>query len=118
MSGYTIGEIIIWLVLAAALGFALGWIARELLLRAKSRDAAAVRSPAPVAEPGTQAPVEKPVVKKAAAKRPPAKKSAATKTAAKKAPAKKTATRKTAAQKAAKKAPAKKATPPRDADDT
>lgn len=35
MSGYTIGEIAVWLVLAAALGFALGWLTRELLLRSR-----------------------------------------------------------------------------------
>ena len=109
MSGYTIGEIVIWLVVAAALGFGLGWIARELLLRARSRahDVSDVRPPVPVAEP--EAPVDEPVVKKAPAKKAPAKK----------APAKKTAAKKTAAKKApAKKAPAKKATPPQTSDDT
>lgn len=30
MSGYTIGEIIVWLVLAAILGFILGWLLRQL----------------------------------------------------------------------------------------
>lgn len=106
MSGYTIGEIVIWLVLAAALGFALGWIARELVLRARSgaHDTSDVRSPAPVAGPEPESPAEKVVAKKAPAK----------KAAVKKAPAKKTAAKKTAA----KKAPVKKATPPRDSDDT
>jgi hypothetical protein len=33
MSGYTIGEILLWLLLAGALGFVLGWLARELVLR-------------------------------------------------------------------------------------
>ena len=90
MSGYTIGEIVIWLVIAAALGFALGWIARELVLRARSgaHDASDVRPPVAVAEPAPKAAVEKVVTKK------------------------------TPAKKAAKKAPARKATPPRDSDDT
>jgi hypothetical protein len=115
MSGYTIGEIVIWLVLAATLGFALGWIARELLLQAKSRahKASAVRSSVAVAGPEPEAPADKPVVKKAPVKKAAAKKAPAKKAATKKAPAKKTA-----AKKAAKKTPAKKATPPRDADDT
>ena len=124
MSGYTIGEIVIWLVLAAVLGFGLGWIARELLLRARSRahDVSDVRPPAPVAEPN--APVDEPVVKKAPAKKAPVKKTAAKKTAAKKAPAKQTTAKKTAAKKTpakkapAKQAPAKKATPPQASDDT
>jgi hypothetical protein len=33
MSGYTVGEIGVWLLLAAGLGFALGWLVRELALR-------------------------------------------------------------------------------------
>lgn len=33
MSTYTIGEIAIWLILAAVLGFALGWLVRELTAR-------------------------------------------------------------------------------------
>jgi len=123
VSGYTIGEIVVWLVLAAVLGFGLGWIARELLLRARSRahDVSDVRPPVPVAEP--EAPVE-PAVKKAPAKKTAAKKTTAKKAAAKKAPAKKTTAKKTAAKKAtakkapAKKAPAKKATPPQASDDT
>ena len=124
MSAYTIGEIVIWLVLAAALGFALGWIARELLLRARSSSRATpdVRPTVAVAEPEQEAPVEKPVAKKAPAKKAPAKKAAAKKTAASKTTAKKTPAKKTAkkapAKKAAKKAPAKKATPPQDSDDT
>ena len=92
MSGYTIGEIVIWLLLASVLGFTLGWIGRELLLRAKQRSAGApvVRPLLQTAEPAEPAPpAETP--------------------AAKKAPAKKTA---------AKKAAAKKATPPRKVDDT
>ncbi|MDX6278387.1 MAG: hypothetical protein QOJ72_2515, partial [Nocardioidaceae bacterium] len=35
MSGYTIGEIVVWLVLAAVLGFALGWLLRELKCRSQ-----------------------------------------------------------------------------------
>ena len=102
MSGYTIGEIVIWLLLAAALGFALGWIARELFLRAKPQ--ASTRAVTPVAEtepiePAEQAPAKKAPAKKAAAKKVPAKKAAA-----KKVPAKKAA--------------ARKAAPPRGSDDT
>ena len=102
MSGYTIGEIVIWLVVAAALGFGLGWIARELLLRARSRahDVSDARPPAPVAEPEPEAPVEESVVKKAPAKKAPAKKAPAKKAPAKRAPAKRAP---------AKRAPAKKA---------
>ena len=105
MSGYTIGEIVVWLVLAAVLGFALGWIARELLLRSHeppstlavrpAADAAPVAQPEPVAE----APVKKAPAKKAAAKKTPAKKAAAKKTPAKKAAAKKTPAKKAAAKK-------------------
>lgn len=127
MSGYTIGEIVIWLVVAAALGFGLGWIARELLLRARSRanDVSDVRPPVPVAEP--EAPVDELLVKKAPAtpakkapvKKAPAKKAPAKKATAKKTTAKKTAAKKTTAKKEpAKKAPAKKATPPQASDDT
>ncbi|MET0931783.1 MAG: hypothetical protein ABWX74_19855 [Aeromicrobium sp.] len=49
MSGYTIGEIAGWLVIAAALGFALGWLARELVTRRRGRPAvtAPVDAPAP-----------------------------------------------------------------------
>jgi outer membrane biosynthesis protein TonB len=35
VSGYTIGEIGVWLLLAAALGFVLGWLVRELVLRTR-----------------------------------------------------------------------------------
>ena len=52
VSGYTIGEITIWLVLAAALGFVLGWLVRELVLRTRA-------APAPQPAPGP-APVEAP----------------------------------------------------------
>jgi hypothetical protein len=99
VSGYTIGEILVWMVLAAALGFALGWIARELLLRSRSRSAPPVRSPVPVARPEPARSVGDAAVKKAPAK----------KAAAKKAPAKKATD---------KKPPAKKAAPPQGPDDT
>ena len=50
MSGYTIGEIAVWLVLAAVLGFVLGWLVRELQHRAsRRRDTPVVETP-PVAE--------------------------------------------------------------------
>ena len=45
MSSYTIGEIVVWLLLTALLAFALGWMSRELLLRS--------RRPAP-AEPAVE----------------------------------------------------------------
>jgi len=45
MSSYTIGEIVVWLLLTALLAFALGWMSRELLLRS--------RRPAP-AEPAAE----------------------------------------------------------------
>lgn len=56
MSGYTIGEIALWLVVAAGLGFALGWMARELVLRSRPRAAApeqmtAVPAPLPTPTP-------------------------------------------------------------------
>jgi hypothetical protein len=108
MSEYTVGEIVIWLVLAAALGFALGWITRELLLRRSqaSTETPAVRPSVPAPDP-----VEPPApAKKAAARTAPAKKSPAKKVAAKKSPAKKSAVKKTTAKKGpAKKAPAKTA---------
>lgn len=56
MSGYTIGEILIWLVSAAVLGFALGWLSRELVLRRRVRPVAVAgtpHTPDPVQEPGT-----------------------------------------------------------------
>jgi hypothetical protein len=49
MSGYTIGEILVWLVLTALLGFGLGWLSRELVLRSRRTPAAA--PDVPVAEP-------------------------------------------------------------------
>jgi hypothetical protein len=102
MSGYTVAEIAVWLLLATALGFALGWIVRELLLRAgqESNESPAVRHV--VQEPVEPAvPAKKAVAKKTVAKKAPAKKAPAKKTAAKKTPAKKGV---------AKKAPATKAT--------
>ena len=119
MSGYTVGEIVVWLLLAAALGFALGWIARELLLRARSRPASDedVRDPAPATEPAPA--VESDAVEEEPAKKTPAKKTPAKKTPAKKSATKKTPARKTPAKKtAAKKAPAKKAAPPEGPGDT
>jgi outer membrane biosynthesis protein TonB len=52
VSGYTIGEIAVWLLLAAALGFVLGWLVRELVLRTRPASA-------PVPEPKPE-PVPKP----------------------------------------------------------
>lgn len=68
MSGYTIGEIAVWLVVAAALGFALGWMTRELVLRSRPRAAAPQEvATAPVPAP---APAPAPVPKPAAAPAP------------------------------------------------
>jgi cytoskeletal protein RodZ len=107
MSGYTIGEIVVWLLLAAILGFVLGWLVRELTFR--SQHAAAPVTAAVAPAPAKVAAVKAPA-KTTAAKKTPAKKAAAKKAPAKKAPAKKTAAKKTAAKKAAtKKAPAKNA---------
>jgi hypothetical protein len=115
MSGYTVGEIVLWLLLAAVLGFGLGWIARELLLRTSqgAGDSPVVRPPAPgpieptastTPAPVGKSPAEnvpaKTPVKKIPAKKTPAKKTATT-AAVKKSPAKKTAAKKTSAKKAA-----------------
>lgn len=52
MSGYTVGEIAVWLVLAAVLGFVLGWLVRELVLRRRfPRAPAAEPLPEPLPEP-------------------------------------------------------------------
>lgn len=61
MSGYTIGEILVWLVSAAVLGFVLGWLSRELAVRRRARPAADVVDarpsvPEPAGEPVTVAP--------------------------------------------------------------
>ncbi|MET0820947.1 MAG: hypothetical protein ABWY58_08270 [Aeromicrobium sp.] len=66
VSGYTIGEIGVWLLLSASLGFVLGWLVRELVLRARAAPARApqaahpqaaapevVRAPEPEPEPET-----------------------------------------------------------------
>lgn len=50
MSSYTIGEIVIWLLAAAVLGFVLGWLVRELMLRRRARSAAPAPAPAPVVD--------------------------------------------------------------------
>ena len=57
MSGYTIGEIAVWLLLAALLGFALGWMCRELLLRSRAGRTSPATTPgrAPVPEPEPEA---------------------------------------------------------------
>lgn len=44
MSGYTIGEIIVWLLLAAILGFVLGWLLRTLKCQRQHGDATAAKS--------------------------------------------------------------------------
>ncbi len=51
MSTYTIGEIAIWLVLAAVLGFALGWLVRELAARGQQDRAPAVAEAPDPTEP-------------------------------------------------------------------
>jgi len=52
MSSYTIGEIVIWLLGAALMGFVLGWLVRELVLRRRSRPASTT-APAAVPEQAT-----------------------------------------------------------------
>jgi hypothetical protein len=47
MSTFTLGEITLWLVLVACAGFALGWVVRELQVRA-TRSAS---TPVPMVEP-------------------------------------------------------------------
>ena len=120
MSGYTLGEIVVWLVLAAILGFALGWIARELLLCSQQPPSTRAARPAVDAAPAAQAePVEETPVKKAPAKEAAVKRAPAKKAAAKKSPAKKAAAKKTPAKKApVKKSPARKAAAPKKPDDT
>ncbi len=58
MSFYTAGEIIVWLLIAAALGFALGWLLRGILGRPRdAREAREVReaaAPDPVPAHGTR----------------------------------------------------------------
>jgi hypothetical protein len=109
MSGYTIGEIVVWLLLAAVLGFGLGWLLRELKYRSESGVAAPAA--AAVTEPPVEIPVKpaEPPVKKAPVKKAPAKKTPAKKTPAKKTPAKKTPAKKTPAKRTpAKRTPAKR----------
>ncbi|MCW2830022.1 MAG: hypothetical protein JWP31_714 [Aeromicrobium sp.] len=47
MSGYTIGEIGVWLVLAASLGFVLGWLVRDLSRRIPTAAAPSPAAPTP-----------------------------------------------------------------------
>lgn len=47
MSSYTIGEIVVWLLLTAVIGFVLGWLVRELQMRAGRQT---VVEPAPAVE--------------------------------------------------------------------
>lgn len=58
MSSYTIGEIAIWLLVTALLGFALGWLARELVLRTgASRQAPALLPGEPLPLPEEPTPL-------------------------------------------------------------
>jgi hypothetical protein len=53
MSGYTIGEIVVWLVLAAILGFVLGWLVRGIRAeKVTVTEAAPVAAPVALVEPG------------------------------------------------------------------
>jgi len=56
MSWYTAGEIVVWLLIAAVLGFALGWLLRGMLRpRQPARGERGAVAPTPAAEPsGTQ----------------------------------------------------------------
>lgn len=51
MSGYTIGEIIVWLILAAILGFILGWLLRSLKCRSQHSGVTTASASAPVKAP-------------------------------------------------------------------
>nr|MCW2727794.1 hypothetical protein [Aeromicrobium sp.] len=67
MSGYTIGEIVVWLLLTAVLAFALGWMTRELLLRRRTGATADTSVVVPAVEPDPEeepepAPEPEPVV--------------------------------------------------------
>lgn len=53
MSAYTLGEIVVWLLLAATVGFGLGWLARTLRYASAGREVAA--SGAALWVPGTPA---------------------------------------------------------------
>ncbi len=129
MSGYTIGEIAVWLILAAILGFLLGWLLRQRKCESehsgaeRPADASIATSRTPV-EAASDEPVgladagrkETVPAKSAAAKKAPAKTAARTSTSttsAKKATsapaAKKATTKKATTKKATSKAPAKKA---------
>jgi len=61
VSGYTIGEIVVWLVLAAVLGFVLGWLMRGVRA-AESTEPEPEPKPEPEPEPtrveGPPSPVE------------------------------------------------------------
>lgn len=54
VSAYTIGEITVWLLLTAVLGFALGWLSRELVARSHRRPVD--QAEAPSAPPSARAP--------------------------------------------------------------
>jgi hypothetical protein len=69
MSGYTIGEITVWLLLTAVLAFALGWMSRELVLRSRPHEPPA-EPPKPV-EPAPE-PEPEPVEDREAPAPPPA----------------------------------------------
>ena len=62
MSGYTIGEIAAWLLLAGLLGFVLGWLVRELQVRARRARTpdASVIPPEPEPEPEPSEPEPEP----------------------------------------------------------
>jgi hypothetical protein len=61
MSSYTMGEILLWLLAAAALGFVLGWLVRELVMRRRHRPAGAAPAPAPVPSEPEPEPQPEPV---------------------------------------------------------
>ena len=53
MSLYTVGEIVLWLLIAAGLGFLLGWLLRGMLRPPRREEVAPVR-PAPARTAGTR----------------------------------------------------------------
>jgi predicted flap endonuclease-1-like 5' DNA nuclease len=54
MSFYTVGEIVVWMILAALIGFALGWLLRGMLRPRSARTADTAPTPVQTAEQGTR----------------------------------------------------------------
>lgn len=54
MSLYTVGEIVLWMILAAVLGFALGWLVRGLLRPRSEERIVEIAPPEPVGQAPTR----------------------------------------------------------------